>query len=108
MKLSALKSGQGWALLDGGATHCMRNARRAESEAALPCLVHLASGEAELRINKFGKLLTLEPAQPLVALGKLIELGYNVLWSKGNCRIQNRRGKTWKVTLRYQNRLDVS
>ena len=51
VKLSALKSGQGWALLDGGATHCMRNARRAESEAALPCLVHLASGEAELRIK---------------------------------------------------------
>ena len=78
-------------LLDGGATHCLRMARDAQEwNEARPIVVKLASGQAHLRQNEqTGTLLTQEEVQPLIQVGKLIEIGCQLTWTRDRCRVEH-------------------
>ena len=77
-------------LLDGGATHCLRQAS-SEKEwlQAQPIEVQLAAGTAEMRINEAGTLLSKLPVQPLIPVAKLAEVGYRLSWSKDACTFEH-------------------
>ena len=85
IKLSSLEvRSNDRALLDGGATHCLR---RAESEEewnrAQEVRVELAEGSVMLRQIPWTKtLLTQNEVQTIVPLGVLISLGYEAYWEK--------------------------
>ena len=85
IKLSSLEvRSNDRALLDGGATHCLR---RAESEEewhrAQEVRVELAEGSVVLRQIPWTKtLLTQNKVQTIVPLGVLISLGYEAYWEK--------------------------
>ena len=74
------------ALLDGGATHILRPAKSsAEFEQAVPIKVELAAGVATLRqVQSTGTLVTDFDTQLIVPLGKVVKLGYKVVW-EGEC-----------------------
>ena len=81
----------GMTLLDGGATHCLRQ-RETEEEwsRAVEVRVQLAQGEAKLRQDPItGTLLTLEPTQAIVPLGKVVNLGYSVRWNRTDCTVEH-------------------
>ena len=82
------------ALLDGGATHILRMARDdQEYECAVPVRVELASGVTMLRqIKETGTLLTREPTQMIIPLGRLISLGYRVDWKKEGFKLKDPDG----------------
>ena len=74
------------ALLDAGATHILRPAKSsAEFEQAVPINVELAAGVATLRqVQSTGTLVTDFDTQLIVPLGKVVKLGYKVMW-EGEC-----------------------
>ena len=75
-------------LLDGGATHPLRQCRnRAEWNAATPTVVNLALGEATLRQKENGTLLTEEHVQPIIPVQDLTMIGVKVTWVDGVCRM---------------------
>ncbi|CAE7381446.1 unnamed protein product [Symbiodinium pilosum] len=77
------------ALLDSGATACMRTARPGELTGLPERTVQLAQGEVRLRVNEGGTLLTSEPVDPIVSLHKLCQIGYRVDWSReGGCQVR--------------------
>ena len=78
-------------LIDGGATHCLRQAKsRAEWNAAVPVRVFLATGEAQLRQNvESATLLVEEAIQPIIPVSKLVEGGYVVSWCKKKCEVEH-------------------
>ena len=78
-------------LLDGGATHCLRQARtEKEWSQAKTIEVQLASGTVEMRIDEAtGTLLSKTPVQPLIPVSKLAEVGYRLQWSKEECRFEH-------------------
>ena len=78
-------------LLDGGATHCLRQAKsRKEWEDAEPTTVQLAAGSISMRMNKeTGTLLSEENVQPIVPVAKMTEVGYKVAWSQEQCRFEH-------------------
>ena len=80
--------GSSRALLDSGATACMRTARPGELEGLPERTVHLAPGEVRLRVNEGGALLTSANVDPIVSLHKLCQVGYRGDWSRdGGCRV---------------------
>ena len=88
-------------LLDGGATHALRRCRDLEEwEAATPTQVILAEGTTSKMRLKEGTLtlITLEEIQPIVPMGVLTMMGYEVEWKQGNCRVK-RRGKSLDVEM---------
>ena len=77
------------ALLDSGATACMRTARRDELQGLPERTVQLAQGEVRLRVNPGGTLLTEEVVDPIISLHRLCQIGYRVDWSReGGCRVR--------------------
>ena len=78
-------------LLDGGATHCMRERRSKEEwTRAVPVKVQLASGEVELRqCEETTTLLSDHPVQSIIPVSKVTELGYTVRWDRGGCQIEH-------------------
>ena len=58
-RVSALGTAALMGLLDGGATHALRSATEKEWSEARPISVHLATGQAQLKVNKLGTLLPL-------------------------------------------------
>ena len=76
-------------LLDGGATHPLRQCRnRAEWNAATPTVVNLALGEATLRQKENGTLLTEEHVQPIIPVQEFDSMiGVKVTWVDGVCRM---------------------
>ena len=77
--------------LDGGATHCLRQAHsRQEWDLATEVRVQLAKGETRLRQDaQTGTLLSLEPTQPLVPVGKIVEIGYSLRWDRAKCSVEH-------------------
>ena len=76
------------ALLDSGATACMRSAREEELSGLPERVVQLAQGEVHLRVNAGGTLLTTEQVDPIVSLNRLCQIGYRVHWSReGGCSV---------------------
>ena len=85
IRLSSLEVREGGrALLDGGATHCLRRTSSEEEWAsAQEVNVELAAGSAVLRLLPWTRtLLAKEDVQVIVPLGVLISLGYEAVWEK--------------------------
>ena len=88
-------------LLDGGATHALRKCKDLEEwEAATPTEVILAEGTTSKMRLKEGTLtlITQENIQPIVPMGVLTMMGYEVEWKQGHCRVR-RRGKSLEVEM---------
>ena len=81
---------QGFALLDGGATHALRTAHPDERSEMTPIEVELATGTTVLyRHPKHRTLLSLEEVELIIPLGLLVERGYKVEWRKTGCSIRH-------------------
>ena len=78
-------------LIDGGATHCLRQAvDQAEWEESVPVSVQLATGEAKMRHHlPSNTLVTWDRVQPIVPVTKLLDVGYTVVWTRDQCRIEH-------------------
>ena len=89
------------ALLDGGATHILRQARSTEEyQMAVPTRVELAAGEVTLRqVESTGTLLTDFPTQVIVPLGKLALSGFRVHWEGDEFRLFDPNGVKLDVIL---------
>ena len=101
-RLVAVNSGSSErALLDGGATHILRQARSTEEyQMAVPTRVELASGEVTLRqVESTGTLLTDFPTQVIVPLGKLALSGFRVHWEGDEFRLFDPNGVKLDVIL---------
>ena len=88
-------------LLDGGATHALRKCKDLEEwEAATPTKVILAEGTTSKMRLKEGTLtlITQEDIQPIVPMGVLTMMGYEVEWKQGHCKVR-RRGKSLEVEM---------
>ena len=89
------------ALLDGGATHGLRQASSTELAELIPVEVELASGTALLfRHPRHRTLLSREPVEAIVPLHRLVTLGYQINWSKKGCRIHHPSRGTIDCVLR--------
>eukprot|EP00435_Cladocopium_sp_Y103_P069412 s890_g33.t1 len=90
------------ALLDGGATHCLRQAgSEAEWMSAKEVTVQLAQGSTVLRQKSWSRtLLTQDAVQPIVPLGVLVELcGYAVRWEGSSFELTDQSGRILDTTL---------
>ena len=77
-------------LLDGGATHALRQAIPDEWERGTPTRVALAVGSQDLRISDLGTVLSQDPIAPIVPLGLLVSLlGCRVTWNSGQCIVDH-------------------
>ena len=86
------------ALLDSGATACMRTAHEGELHGLPERTVHLAQGEVRLRVNSGGTLLTTDQVDPIVSLHRLCQIGYRVDWSReGGCQIRGPGNQALRV-----------
>ena len=75
-------------LLDGGATHALRQATEGELSLCRETRVNLAVGSAALRINPVGTVVTESSCAPIVPLGALIaELNCSVKWDHSSCEV---------------------
>ena len=76
------------ALLDSGATACMRTASEGEMRGLPERVVQLAQGEVRLRVNPGGTLLTEQQVDPIISLHRLCQIGYRMDWSReSGCRV---------------------
>eukprot|EP00435_Cladocopium_sp_Y103_P059106 s1026_g21.t1 len=74
---------EGTGLLDGGATHPLRQGSTEEIKNAVQVTVELAHGATQLYQNPLnGTLLSETPVEPIVPLRGLVELGYTITWEK--------------------------
>ena len=94
----------GYALLDSGATHPMRQASSEEEwETAEEVQVSLAGDQSTIMRLKRGGTLLLPPGrdglvQPIVPMGAIIEqLGYKLVWSAGSCKLYPPDGKSLRL-----------
>ena len=78
-------------LLDGGATHCLRQCRdQREWDEASAVNVKLAAGEMKMRQHPVTMtLLMKEPVQAIVPVSKLTECGYAINWTRDHCRVEH-------------------
>ena len=76
-------------LIDGGASHSLRQARPGEWEQAVPVHVKLAVGQSpDVRMNQYETLVAKEAVQPIIPLGRLTKmLKCKVKWSSSGCEI---------------------
>ena len=90
------------ALLDGGATHALREAKEWEREGLRPVKVELAQGSTTLyrRDDLPATLLSLEPVEPIIPLRLLVERGYSISWSCQGCSIRFGGGQSLDTWLR--------
>ena len=76
------------ALLDGGATHGLRQARPEEEGELTPTTVHLACGTVVLyRYPKHQTLPSREPIEPIIPLSWFVSAGYKITWCRDCCTI---------------------
>ena len=86
------------ALLDSGATACMRSAQEEELRGLPERVVQLAQGEVRLRVNQGGTLLTSELVDPIVSLHRLCQIGYRVSWTReGGCCVKGPGNRDLRV-----------
>ena len=79
-------------LLDGGATHPLRQGTSDEIKNAEQVTVELAHGAAQLYQNPMnGTLLSEGPVEPIVPLRGLAGLGYTITWSRAGCAVKHPR-----------------
>ena len=101
VKVSALGARDRRALLDGGATHCLRQVKDlGEWNAAVEVEVELAQGTTRLRqVPMTRTLVTEQSIQPLVPLGLLAEIGYAVRWEGSTFEMKDPSGRLVPVQL---------
>ena len=82
-------------LVDGGATHPLRQGTQDELRNAKLVSVQLATGTTQLRLTETGVLLSKGPAMPIIPMGALTsELGCDMSWSGDRCSLKHpKRGK---------------
>ena len=87
-RLSKIGECQSWGLLDGGATHALRQARKGET--GEDRMVELADGrEVGMQMMEGHTLICKEATQVIVPLGALYLLGYRIRWEEGICCIEH-------------------
>ena len=76
-------------LLDGGATHALRQALPGEWERSTPVDVKLAVGQSPgVRMNEWGTLLAQNPVQSIIPVGRLTRLlKCKVQWDAKGCEV---------------------
>ena len=101
--------GASTALLDSGATHCLRNAKdREEWESSVEVLVQLeGSSKLFMRMNDAGSLLMppttsttsgLGGGQTIVPVGVLVStLGYRLDWGPHHCNLIDKEGEVTRL-----------
>ena len=78
------------ALLDGGATHALRQARPHERDNLTAVEVELACGSTVLYKHAgTSAILTLEPVEPIMPLRMLVDAGFVVRWNAKGCIIEH-------------------
>eukprot|EP00438_Fugacium_kawagutii_P034049 Skav232724 [mRNA] locus=scaffold1843:794:1699:- [translate_table: standard] len=78
------------ALLDGGATHALRQGAPAELQGAEPVEVELAHGSTVLFKREGSQtLLAREDVEPIIPLRLLIENGYKMTWTTDGVQIKH-------------------
>ena len=78
------------ALLDGGATHALRQARSHERGDLTAVEVELACGSTVLYKHPgTSALLTLDPVEPIIPLRMLVDAGFVVKWNAKGCIIDH-------------------
>ena len=75
------------ALLDSGATTCLRSAQGKEPKGCIRRRVELASGSADMWQNAQGTLVSTEAVETIVAADPLIDLDCRLDWSKKGCSL---------------------
>ena len=95
VKVSVLGVRDRRALLDGGATHCLRQAASDEGwDSSVEVQVALASGSVTLRQVPWTKtLISRNEVQPIVPLGVLAEIGYSIRWEGKEFEVIDTQGK---------------
>ena len=101
IQVSSLEVKNKRALLDGGATHSLRQCVSAQEwEEAREVEVHLAQGTVSLRLIPWTRtLLTTEEVQPIVPLGYLVQRGYSVKWEEDRFQLTDQHGRTLDTAL---------
>ena len=78
------------ALLDGGATHALRQARPHERDNLTAVEVELACGSTVLYKHAgTSAILTLEPVEPIIPLRMLVDAGFVVRWNAKGCMLEH-------------------
>ena len=86
------ESGIELALLDGGATHALRQAKPSELSDLRPVEVEMAVGKVTLhKVPYHDTLLSLEPVEPIIPLTMLVDEGFTITWSRNGCEIEHPR-----------------
>ena len=79
-----------FALLDGGATHALRQARPDEMKELFPVQVELACGSTTLYQHpRHSTLLSTSPVEPILPLHALASRGYEISWRRSSCTIKH-------------------
>ena len=88
-------------LIDGGATHCLREVKNEEEwRKAKEIRVALAEGDTVMKqVEKTKTLITQERVQPIVPMCLVTALGYKVEWTAGECKIHHGTRGQLPVTL---------
>ena len=89
--VSEVGTGERMALLDGGATHGLRQALPHEIKDLQAIEVELASGSTWLyKHPKHRTLLSREPVEVIVPLHRVVSLGYHIDWNIRGCKIAHK------------------
>ncbi|CAL1162674.1 unnamed protein product [Cladocopium goreaui] len=79
-----------YALLDGGATHALRQAKSSEVPHLWPVQVEMAMGSVTLyRCAAHNTLLALNNVEPIIPLRLLVDHGFKIDWQKDRCDISH-------------------
>ena len=79
-----------YALLDGGATHALRQAKSSEVPHLWPVQVEMAMGSVTLyRCAAHNTLLALDNVEPIIPLRLLVDHGFKIDWQKDRCDISH-------------------
>ena len=79
-----------YALLDGGATHALRQAKNSEVPHLWPVQVEMAMGSVTLyKCPAHNTLLALDSVEPIIPLRLLVDHGFKIEWQRDRCDISH-------------------
>ena len=79
-------AGEQLGLLDSGASACVRP-QESPDEVVGWRTVALAEGETTMGVNRWGTLLGASTSEPIVAMAKLVRMGFHIAWRNKTCTI---------------------
>ena len=90
-----------YALLDGGATHALRQAKSSEIPHLWPVQVEMAMGSVTLyKCPAHNTLLALDSVEPIIPLRLLVDHGFKINWQKDRCDISHPKHGTLECVRR--------